>query len=358
MKKIFSVVLVVLAVILLSAASYGFNRLDGTNVKSSKVLYKGEMILEGSFDYMPSIKPAAQQSDFSLDVLSIPFDFRMGLSKNREIGFEMRIDNQKTELGNESSNRTTLSKIGIASKTRVWKDLSFRLAAGYSMNGNSYYSADGIYASGMFLYDYTIEAGSILVNLGYEYAEGKFDFFEDGPELNIKNRFIYGIAYNYPAMKKLNLILEYSGAQKYASEFKNLGEISLGAKYKLDADIILTGALSSGVQDGSPDLTAKIGFQKLFGALNFTNEYLKHRWKESAEEPQKTKEPKQYPKKICPVCGYEAESDENYCPNDGTKLEFVKDIQDNKCGVCLNELPENANFCPYCGATVKKTVFK
>ncbi|MBP7654043.1 tetratricopeptide repeat protein [Candidatus Dependentiae bacterium] len=357
MKKIF---IVIAFIIIFNTVSYSFIRVDGTNIESSKVLYKGEIILDGSFNYKPSLKPESGNGTLSIDVLSIPFNARYGLSKNREVGLELQVDNQKTEIGSglSSSNRTTLSKIGIVSKIGLWKELSIRMRVGFSMNGRSYYSADGMYASGDLLYDIPIEIGTFFVNLGYEYVQGKFEFFENGALIDMKNRLTYGIGYNYPAMKDLNLTLEYSGSQKFANVFANAGEITLGAKYKLDADVILTGALSSGMQNGSADFSAKIGFQKYFGVLAVSNEYMKYRWKDYSKEPEKVKEVKQIEGRYCSICGYEAESDERFCPNDGTKLEIMKNIHENKCMVCFNELPENANFCPYCGTNVKKVGFK
>ncbi|HPP87239.1 MAG TPA: tetratricopeptide repeat protein [bacterium] len=361
--KIRIMILAVICILILKHQNFAFVRADGYKVETSQTLKNGDVLIKGGLLINQKIKP---HQDLELKSLSIPLSINLGLTKNREAGFFLQLDDQKADTISNQYGTRTLSKIGLTAKAKIFKDLSAKMTLGYSINGKSYYSADGIFVIPELMYDFPLQVGVLFSNIGYEYVDGKYNFLGEENKINMSKRFIYGIGYFYPATQNLGFNLEYTGSQKYAENFKNLGAINFTSKYRMDPDIILVTALSFGMSDGSPKNSVYIGFEKYFGLFEKQNDYLNYRWKsydktEVAASTIKTKKISQKrgegtKVKYCNTCGYTTTGEERFCPEDGTRLIEELQIEENKCGVCGNEIPEDANFCPFCGAKARKVI--
>jgi len=127
-----------------------FMKENGIFLETAKPSQSGEMSIRGLFTIQSKIKPIKDQN-LKFDILSIPFEWRMGLKKGREIGVEIQIDNQKTSFEPFENSGASLSKIGLHSKFRIMKNLGMKLKLGFSQSGESYYSTDGVYGKAEIL---------------------------------------------------------------------------------------------------------------------------------------------------------------------------------------------------------------
>jgi len=383
----------ILLVLVLTTSAFAYVSSGGVSVESSKLLNRSEMQIKGIFALNNKIAP---MPNLKINVLSIPFEWRLGLSKGREFGIELQIDNQKTDytrydnitnqLLSYNYNGAALARLNIMSKFKLTNKLSTKLKLGYSKSGKTYYSTDGVYGKADILYDYELAAGTIHTNAGYEFSDGDFSFMDSKNNPSIAKRFTYALGYFYPAGNEYALTIEFTGSQKFNTDFDNLMDISLGLKYMIDYDVVALASVSKGLADGSPEVGFKLGFEKFFGTISPKNEYVDYKWKnKNVDELKKIKsdavknnineeqesvsietEKIQTQKgkvaeaftKVCEICGYSGAEDENYCPNEGAKLKTVKPVDKSKCSVCGNKLPENAKFCPYCGAPVSSHEFQ
>lgn len=394
-----NLILLSILFILSNSTVFSYVYLGGLEVESNRVLSKDQFIWISGFSYLNDIK----YLNTKFKVVRIPMTVKYGLTNKIEFQGDIVFNSQSSDF-NESPRG--LEKISFSTRTRLNSVITTKLSVSMLGDNDLYYGVDDAAAGIEVQTGFKLLNGNFFGNVGYTFRSGKFNYSDADPTIpdiakEFKNYFSYGLAYNWPFKSDFSLCLEYLYKGKFIDDGEDNSSFNIGAKYELDEDIELVGAVSTGLTDGAPNVGITIMFNKYFGYSYY--EPIENQ--PQTQRPVRKKRPvieEEYASTPAPATtGATEKSVESVEPQSQTAVakskakvsdeerlnrikEKMKALEQNKkpeeqpiaivkpkipkkeaapqqkkitllyCPNCGEQVPTDANFCPFCGFNLQQ----
>lgn len=225
---------------------------------------------------------AGAKDPIKVDLIRGPLEIRYGWSDRAELGLSaaFEADDGTTipaggAIPGNFLNTSGIQNIRILGKWKIGQRLSWKADFAFAGKNTLADGNDGLDFGVKFMYGLKLGAGSFLINTGVTIKGGGADFNDNGVTGTAEeydNPIHFGIGYVYPFTSRFSGILELAGG---TSPFAGGSGIAagdflsflLGVRAGLGESFFLSGGAAAGLMPGSPNLTARIGLDWIWGDI-------------------------------------------------------------------------------------------